>query len=439
MSKKNKKKSKEKRPLARLSKIKKVKNITEFVLSSNKLRILFVPRPNTGVVTTDIVYHVGSRDEARGETGIAHMLEHMLFKPTTHDIKRKTDAGAMHFEREVGVILNANTWKDRTSYFFSYPKEHFSRALRIEAERMQNVILTSKEFLPEQGNVLSEFDMYAGNEEYALSTEMHGTAFYSHPYGHETIGHREDIEAYTPEKLDKFYKKFYTPSNAVLIIAGDISELEMKKDIIKHFGNLRNSNEITKRTEFVEPKQRGKRTVTVKKPSTTQILGFGVKHSAFPTQEWFETLIIFNLLAGDSDSILYKALVDTEYAVRINTSIEPSREENLGELFITLTNKASHLEIEKMVQNIIQNISSKDITAFLKRTIAKNLLEESIQRESGLGYVSTLVEYVSADAWEKFFDSEKILKKITPSQIKKQIQKLFTEDQLTIGYFHGTK
>ena len=100
-----------------IRKIKKVGGITEYLLTSNGLRILFAPRKGTNVVTSNIVYFVGSRDEARGETGIAHMFEHMLFKPTSFDASQKKEAASMRFEKEVGVVLNANTWKDRTSYF----------------------------------------------------------------------------------------------------------------------------------------------------------------------------------------------------------------------------------------------------------------------------------------------------------------------------------
>ena len=212
----------------RLQKITSEQEITEYKLTSNDLRVLYVHRPGTGVVTSDIVYMVGSRDEARGETGIAHMLEHMLFKPTTFDIERGDDSAAMRFERETGINLNANTWKDRTSYYFSYPKEHFDRALRIEAERMRSVVLTDTEFKPEQANVLSEFDMYAGDEQFSLSVQMMASAFHSHPYGHETIGFREDIAAYTTDKLKAFYDTFYAPTNATLIIFEDVSEKEMK-------------------------------------------------------------------------------------------------------------------------------------------------------------------------------------------------------------------
>ena len=124
-----------------------VGSISEYVLTQNGLRVLYKHIPGTGVVTTNITYLVGARDEQPGETGVAHMLEHMLFKPTKQDLKKKLDAGATRFEREVGAVLNANTWKDRTTYYFSYGVEHFSRVVGIEADRMREVVLADKEFL----------------------------------------------------------------------------------------------------------------------------------------------------------------------------------------------------------------------------------------------------------------------------------------------------
>ncbi|MBP6924747.1 MAG: insulinase family protein, partial [Candidatus Pacebacteria bacterium] len=196
--------------------------ITEFLYKANGLRVLYLNRPNTGVITTNITYFVGARDETRGETGLAHMLEHMLFKPTVFDIEAGIDSGAMQFERDTGCVLNANTWKDRTTYFFSYPKEYFERALKIEAERMNGVVLTDESLNPERNNVLSEHDMYNGDPYFALNVSMVGAAYNSHPYGHETIGHRQDIEDYTAATLDRFYRFYYRPDNAVMMIVGDV-------------------------------------------------------------------------------------------------------------------------------------------------------------------------------------------------------------------------
>jgi len=422
-----------------LKKIKTYKTITQYILNTNDLQVLYIHMPNTGIVTSNIVYKVGSRDESRGETGIAHMLEHMLFKPTKQDIERSVDSGAMQFEREVGVILNANTWKDRTNYFFSYPKSYYNRALQIEAERMRDVVLTDKEFLPERTNVLSEYDMYAGDEDFLLSVQMTGTALHSHPYGHETIGYREDIESYTTEKLKAFYEKYYVPNNATLIVVGDISEKEVKKAVLTYFAHLPASTTLQKRAHIVEPKQEGKRLVTIKRPSSRNILSFGVRHAGFPTKEWFETQVALEILAFGDDCILHKKLVDTGLASSIVAQIEPAYDANIGMLSINLTKKTSHEKMYTQVMSVLQSLTEKDIRPYLKKVIARNITSEFVTRSSSLGLTSELVEYVSADAWEHYFETEKILSDISVHDVLARIRVLFKEEQLTIGHFIGTK
>lgn len=422
-----------------LKKVKKVKEITEYILEKNGLRVLYVPRKGTGVITTNIVYFVGARDEAVGETGLAHIFEHMLFKPTHYDLKRKQEPAIMRMEREIGATINANTWKDRTTYYIAYPKEHFERALRVETERMRGLVLSEEEFRSEQGNVLSEFDMYAGDEQYALSVQMLGVAFQSHPYGHETIGYREDIVAFTTAKLQAFYDKYYAPNNAMLTVIGDVSEAEMITTVTKLFSPLKKSETLKEKTKITEPKQEGVRTITVERPSATQVYAIGVKHDGFPSKSWFETMAIFDMLAGGDDSILHRELVDTGLATSVSASLEPSRERNLGIIFVTLTKKSTHESIHKKIHNIVNSLTVKIMAPYLKKTIAKSVSHEFTSRENSLGYTAELVEYVSAGAWEHFFDTEKILMNITPNDIKTRLRSLFTESQTTIGYFKGTK
>ncbi len=419
-----------------LKRVRAISEITEFQVSSNNLRVLYAPRKGSGVVTSNIVYHIGSRDEARGETGIAHMLEHMLFKPTLFDLKRKSEPASMLFERETGIVLNANTWKDRTTYYFSYPKEYFDRAICIEAERMNGLQFSDAEFKPEQANVLSEFDMYAGDEEFTLSVQMMHAAFLSHPYGHETIGYREDIASFTTETLSAYYKKFYTPNNATITVVGDISLEEMKKSILKHFGSIKPvPNQPRKHLQ--EPVQEGTRTVVVRRPSTKNIYAIGVKHAGFPKKEWFETMVVFDLLAGGESSILHKELVDTGLASEVHSSLEPTMDQNLGIVSITLSTKATHEEMHNRITKIINSVNIKDIGTYLKKTIAKVIAAEIRSRENSLGYTAELVEYVSAQAWESFFESENILKSIEPRDVLQRMKLLFNEDLIVVGHFKG--
>lgn len=410
----------------------------EYTLKKNGLRVLYYHMPGTGVVTTNITYLVGARDEARGETGLAHMLEHMLFKPTTFDRQRKVTAGsAMQFERETGCVLNANTWKDRTTYYFSYPAEYLERALQTEAERMEGVVLNKTELTPEQGNVLSEFDMYNGDPHFALAVQMCGVAFQSHPYGHETIGYREDIESYTPEKLERFYRQYYRPDNAVLMVIGDVDCKNALQAVKRSFGDLKAANTPVPRHCISEPKQEGIRRVAITRPSSTNIVSIGFKHAGFPTEDWFATKILFDVLTRGPESVLHKLLIDTGKAASIDGYLEPTSEENISTINIVLAPKQSHAEIEQDTLHAIRSVTAASISALIKKSKALLLTDELFERTQSLQIAQALTEYVAAGSWQKYTETPALLKQITPARVTSLVPKTFANDNLTIGYFIG--
>ncbi len=419
--------------------IRTVHDISEYRLKKNGLTVLYKHIPDTGVVTTNITYRVGAKDEVTGETGLAHMLEHMLFKPTKQGLKKKIDSGAMQFERETGCILNANTWQDRTTYFFSYPKEHFTRALAIEAERMVDVVLSDKEFLPERNNVLSEFDMYFGDPHFALNQAMMATAFHAHPYRHETIGFRQDIEAYTTEKLERFYCNYYRPANATMMVIGDIDEKIALSEVKKTFSHLQNPTTPIPRITTVEPKQEGVRRISIERHSSTNLLILGVKHAGMPEKEWFMMSTLLAVLTEGPESVLHKALVDTGRVTRVEGTLNPGADMNMASLTITLAPGTIHAEIEAEVRALIKGLTASVITPLLKKIVARTLTDEYIARTSSLRIAMELTEYVATGDWSVYFDTEKILKNITTKDLLTLVKANFDESQLTIGYFIGTK
>ncbi len=415
-----------------------VAGVEEYELKNNKLRVLFMQRPDTGVITTNITYKVGARDEICGETGLAHMLEHMLFKPTASDVAKKIVGGsAMQFERSTGSVLNANTWKDRTTYYFCYPKKYFAEALRIEAERMTGTILTDKALKPEQNNVLSEFDMYNGDPHFALNVQMVGVTFHSHPYGHETIGYREDIEDYTAEKLEKFYRNYYRPDNAVLMIIGDIDRKTALSEAKKLFEGIENPKTPIPRLAIREPKQEGLRRVCIERPSTTNIVSIGFKHAGFPTDDWFITSIMLDVLTGGEESVLYKLLVDTGKSSSVEAAIEPASYTNLASINITLAPNEKHEVIEELVLAEIAKLTPEIITPLIKKTKAKSLTDELFLRTKSQNIAQELTEYVSSGKWERYGETAQILQSITVKQISHCLQTSFIRNNMTIGHFIG--
>lgn len=410
--------------------------IQRYQLVHNGLTVLFVPRPGTGVVSSHIVYKVGSRDEGVGETGIAHMLEHMLFKPTNDDIANKRESHAMCFEKETGVILNANTWRDRTTYFFSYPKAHFKRAITIEAERMRGLVLTDKEFLPERNNVLSEFDMVNGDPYFAVSNAMHGAAFLNHGYRHEVIGFREDIEGYTVAKLSSFYDRYYWPNNATIIVVGDITKEEALEVIEAAFATIPSSPQPIPRLTRTEPVQQGIRRTAVNRPSTTSIFALGAKHPGVRERAWYHFAALGRMLTEGPDSILERALVDTGIASAVGHSIEPGQEGGLFTIFITLADAGHKKPLEPLLLKLLAEIDIPTINRYLKKIKAYLLTSEVFTRSSSLGFADELVEYVSADAVDQFYETERIIDDITAQDIKAAIKRVLDTNNQTIGTFN---
>lgn len=413
--------------------------ISEFVLKANDLRVLHHERKGTGVVTTNITYFVGSRDENRGETGSAHMLEHMLFKPTIYDLERGgSESESMQFETETGCIINANTWKDRTTYYYSYPKSYTERAIKIESERMNGVVLTDESLAPERNNVLSEYDMHNGDPYFALSVAMAGAAIHSHTYGHETIGHREDIGAYNASILDSFYKRYYRPDNAILMIVGDIDEKTALTLVKKHFSSTPKPAEAIPRFHVMEPQQEGLRRTSVERASEMNILSLGIKHPGFPSTDWYTVSCLLEVLTSGPESILHRALVDSGLASSVEGSLEPTKEINLGSITITLAKGARHAEMEEKTLSIIRKLDTKAAAPLLKNIKAKMLTDELFARDNSLRIVAELTEYASAGDWTYFNKTPDIINSITPAMVQKAAGDYFTPKNMTIGYFIGT-
>ncbi|MFT5832164.1 MAG: zinc protease [Candidatus Paceibacteria bacterium] len=409
-----------------------------YIHKNNGLTLIHYPIPDTGIVTSNITYRVGSVDEKRGESGIAHMLEHMLFKPTKQDIKKGITSGSvMQFERETGAALNANTAYDRTTYYLAYPKKHVANVLKLEAERMQDVVLDDTEFLPERGNVLSEFDMYNGDPYFALEVAMRSATFQSHAYDHEVIGFREDIEDYTTEKLQRFYEMYYQPNNATLMLIGDISLEEALVTTEKKFGTKKNKVANIHRETAREPAISGPRTVTITRPGTTNILGLGFVCAAFPEQDWYTATLAMKILTDGPESIFHKKFVDTGLVSSLDSIVFPTAHRNVGMLFARLADGVTHEKIGDLMQKEIRNIEPKLVAKLLKKEQVKELTAKAFNRSTSLGVAAELTEYVASNALDQYTNMQKNVEKVTAAQVCSMIKNLLNADTLTTGYYRS--
>ncbi|HXI60208.1 MAG TPA: pitrilysin family protein, partial [Polyangia bacterium] len=240
--------------------------VGHFMLA-NGLEVVVVPDRRAPVVTHMVWYKVGAADETPGKSGLAHFLEHLMFKGTAKNpMGRFSQAVAA-----VGGQENAFTSQDYTGYFQRVARENLKEMMEFEADRMTGLVLTDAAVIPELKVVLEEYNQRVGNNPRArLSEQIDAALYLNHPYGRPIIGWRHEIESLTREDALAFYKRFYTPNNAVLVIAGDVSIDEVRALAEQTFAKVPKVAEIAPRHRPQEPQPVAVRHVTLADPRVAQ-------------------------------------------------------------------------------------------------------------------------------------------------------------------------
>src|SRR5213593_527610 len=251
---------------AQVEKITSVEGITEYRLQTNGLRILLFPDLSKPTITFNITYLVGSRHENYGETGMAHLLEHLLFKGSTKhtDIPKELS--------NHGARPNGTTWVDRTNYFetFQSSDANLEWALDLEADRMVNSFVAKKDLDSEMTVVRNEFESGENSPLNVLEERVISTAYLWHNYGKSTIGARSDIENVPIERLQAFYRNYYQPDNAILLVAGQFDEAKTLALAAKYFGPIPRPERKLQTIYTVEPVQDGERAVALRRVGEIQ-------------------------------------------------------------------------------------------------------------------------------------------------------------------------
>ncbi|MFI5297946.1 MAG: M16 family metallopeptidase [Polyangiales bacterium] len=298
----------------------------------NGLEILLLVDHHAPVVAYHTWFHVGSRDEEVGKTGLAHFFEHLMFNETT-------SLAAGEFDRvfeENGAETNAATWTDWTYYHESIPASKIGLAVKLESDRMHNLVLRDKQ-------VGSEREVVANERRYRVDDDVEGsvsellfkTAFTVHPYRWPTIGWMADIEAYTPADCERFYRTYYAPNNASVIIVGDVDEAATLKLIQDGYGGLARST-IARKSRPTEPKQTVERRVEVKKPTATEKVMLGYQSPPLGDADHVALTVLNEILFGGRASRVYRALVQqTEIASDLRGWVATLSDPGLYEMYLT--------------------------------------------------------------------------------------------------------
>ena len=292
-----------------MKKITSVEGITEYQMD-NGLKVLLFPDPSKPTATVNITYLVGSRHEGYGETGMAHLLEHMVFKGTPRHPNIPQEL------TEHGARPNGTTSYDRTNYFetFSATDENLKWALDLEADRMVNSYIAKKDLESEFSVVRNEFESGENSPFRVLWQRLAATAYEWHNYGKSTIGNRSDIENVPIENLQAFYRKHYQPDNAVLMVAGKIDEAKTLTLISEYFGKIPKPTRVLPVSYTVEPTKDGEKFVDLRRTGDVQMAAcvyhiMPGSHEDFPAME-----VLIETLTAEPNGKLYKNLVDTKKA-----------------------------------------------------------------------------------------------------------------------------
>lgn len=289
-----------------------VEGITEYRLG-NGLRVLLFPDPSKQTTTVNVTYLVGSRNENYGETGMAHLLEHLMFKGSKQHPKL-ADEMAQRFS-----AMNGTTYYDRTNYYETFPasKETLEWALRMEADRMVASRIAKSDLDSEMSVVRNEFELGENKPSSVLFERMMSTAYLWHNYGNTPIGARSDIENVPIERLQAFYRTYYQPDNAVLLVAGKFDPDETLALVAKTFGAIPRPARTIQATYTTEPTQDGERAVTLRRVGDVQVAG-AVYHVPAATHPDYPAIAILSSVLGDTPSgRLYKALVEPGLATSV--------------------------------------------------------------------------------------------------------------------------
>ena len=279
----------------------------------NGMEIVVIPDPRTPVVTHMVWYKNGSADDPLGKSGIAHFLEHLMFKGT----KEHPQGAFSNLVAELGGQENAFTGYDYTAYFQRIGKEHLETLMRFEADRMTNLVLSDEVVGPEREVVLEERRMRVDNDPGAqLDETLQATLFAHHPYGTPIIGWNHEIEELSREDALAYYTRFYTPENAILIVAGDVDAGDVEALAAQTYGKIPARAQAPSRRRPQEPPPRAVRMVTladekVEQPSHERIFVVPSYTTAAPGEA--EALdVLAHMLGGGPASVLYETLVDEE-------------------------------------------------------------------------------------------------------------------------------
>lgn len=412
-----------------------VEGITEYKLE-NGLSVLLFPDTAAQNVTVNLTYLVGSRHEGRGEAGMAHLLEHMLFKgtPTHPNVKAVL--------QDRGALFNATTSFDRTNYFeiLSATDENLEFALKLEADRMVNSWIRQEDLDAEMTVVRNEFEMGENNPLHVLHDQMFSAAYRWHNYGKTTIGNRSDIERVPVKNLAAFYEHYYQPDNAVLVVAGKYNVAKTQEWILRYFGTLPKPSRVLDGTYTEEPTQDGSREVKLLRAGDVAQTAVAYHIPAASHPDYTALMVLSEVLGDEPSGLLYEALVQTGLASELFTIPYALKEPGLFMAFARPAHSEQAAEVLGKMLEKLENLNETEVTPDrVERAKTRILKNYQLSMKNSKDIALMLSESISQGDYRLFFYMRDHVKTIAVDDVLRVATTYFVESNRTTGLFIPTE
>jgi zinc protease len=413
------------------TKVTSVEGITEYHFD-NGLRLLVFPDASKPNITVNITYLVGSRHEGTGEGGMAHLLEHMVFKGSTKHTNIPQEL------TEHGARPNGTTSWDRTNYFetFSATDQNLKWALDLESDRMVNSFIKKEDFDKEFSVVRNEFEMGENNPFSVTFQHTMSAAYLVHSYGRPVIGNKSDVERVPIDKLQAFYHKYYQPDNAVLMVAGKVDEAKVVALVNEYFGKIPRPTRTLTPTYTVEPAQDGERMTVVRRVGDIQAImaAYHIPDGGHPDDPAIE--VLGSILGEASSGRLYKALVDNKKASQVLDFELDLKEPGLL-LLGAILNKTDSIDGARTamldtIDGVVKEPPSKEEVERARTRLMKDI-DLNLRNSERIGlFVS---EWNAKGDWRLLFLDRDRLSKVTPADVQRVAAAYLKSSNRTIGEF----
>lgn len=406
-------------------------NVKEFNLG-NGLKVLILEEHKSPTATFQIWYRVGSRNETIGKTGLSHLLEHMMFKGTKK-FGPKTFSQTI---QRAGGTDNAFTTHEYTGYFELLASDRISLPIEMEADRMQNLILTPQAVLSERDVVMEERRMrYEDNPQSIVYEEVIAASFKNHPYRWPVIGWMSDLKTLNPDDLINYYRTYYAPNNAVVIVVGDINPEKILADIKASFGAIPKGPEI-KESSIIEAEQYGERRIYVKKEAELPYILSVYKVPDIKHEDSFALEVLGSILSEGKSSRLYNSLVyEKQLAVSAWANYDGLNKDPF--LFMTGATAAAGKTIEEVEKALLEEIEKikNDPPSEWEIQKAKNQIEASflMGQDSNYMQAKTIGAFEMTGGWkllEKYLEG---IRKVTAEDVRLAAKKYLVADKKITG------